>query len=110
MGSEVFNREGWEYILQKYDGYLPIRIKAIPEGTPVTINNVMMTVENTDPKCYWLTNYLETLLTHVWSASTTATLSREVKILFDQYLDWTADNKDMLAFQLHERFIYLKDR
>ena len=57
-----FNREGWEYILKEHGGKLPIIIKAVPEGMTVPNKNVLMTVVNTDPKCYWLTNYLETLL------------------------------------------------
>lgn len=60
-----FNREGWEYILNKHGGRLPIKIKAVPEGMTVPNKNVLMTVENTDPKCFWLTNYLETLLVQV---------------------------------------------
>ena len=46
-------------IFQAHNGYLPIRIKAVPEGTVVPYKNVLFTVENTDPKCYWLTNYFE---------------------------------------------------
>lgn len=61
-----------------------------------------MTIENTDDKCYWLTNYLETLLTHVWSSSTVATLSREVKILCKHYLEETSNIMDGLAFMLHD--------
>tara|TARA_B100000795_G_scaffold193152_1_gene147517 strand:- start:269 stop:742 length:474 start_codon:yes stop_codon:yes gene_type:complete len=61
-----FNREGWEYILNEHGGKLPVIIKAVPEGMTVPNKNVLMTVVNTDPKCYWLTNYLETLLVQVW--------------------------------------------
>jgi nicotinamide phosphoribosyltransferase len=50
LGDGMFNEEGWRYILEKHNGYLPIRIKAVPEGTPVRISNVLVTVENTDPK------------------------------------------------------------
>lgn len=46
-------------LFQKHGGYIPIRIKALPEGTVVPFKNVMFTVENTDPECYWLTNYFE---------------------------------------------------
>ena len=42
-----------------------MRIRAVPEGTPVPVLNVMMTIENTDPRCFWLPNYLETLLVQV---------------------------------------------
>jgi len=102
LGPNVFNREGWEYILKEYNGHLPLEIKAVPEGTPVDVGNVLMTVENTDPKCFWLSNFSETLLTHVWSASTVATLSREVKKLCKSYLGATSDNQAGLNFMLHD--------
>ena len=54
-------------------------IKAVPEGSVVPGHNVLMTIENTDPACYWLPNYLETLLVQVWYGSTVATQSREMK-------------------------------
>lgn len=44
---------------QKYDGHLPIEIKAVPEGYVIPRGNVLFTVENTDPECYWLTNWIE---------------------------------------------------
>ena len=50
--------------------------QACPEGLTVPVKNVLMTVVNTDPKCYWLTNYLETLLVQVWYPMTVATQSR----------------------------------
>jgi len=78
--DSIFNRDMWEHILAKHDGRLPVRIKAVQEGTPVPVGNVMMTVENTDEdNCWALTNHLETILTHVWYGSAVATLSREVK-------------------------------
>lgn len=108
FGSDtLFNRAGWEYILEEHDGVLPVRIRAVPEGTPVSLNNVMMTVENLDPKCFWLTNYLETLLTHVWYSSVVATLSHHVKTKIKAYLDDTCDydeatKKTILGFMLHD--------
>lgn len=97
-----FNREMWEHIWKAHKGYLPVRIRAVAEGTPVPINNVLMTVENTDPKCFALTNHLETLLSHVWGPSTVATLSYEVKKMLDFYLTETADDKNGLPFGLHD--------
>jgi len=84
-----FNREGWEYILKKHGGRLPIKIKAVPEGMTVPNKNVLMTVVNTDPKCFWLTNYLETLLVQVWYPMTVATQSREQKKILLSYFDKT---------------------
>ena len=102
LGQDIFNREGWQFILDEYDGRLPIEINAVPEGTPVDVGNVLMTVENTDDECYWLPNYLESLLLQVWFPSTVATLSAEVKKLANFYLDVTGSSKDNLDFMLHD--------
>ncbi|NBP70709.1 MAG: nicotinate phosphoribosyltransferase, partial [Cytophagia bacterium] len=74
----VFKRENFDYILKHHEGRLPVRIKAVPEGSVVPVKNVLLTIENTDPNCYWLTNFLETLLMQVWYPSTVATFSHEI--------------------------------
>jgi nicotinamide phosphoribosyltransferase len=101
VGAGIFNYDGWKYILDTYNGYLPIKIKAVPEGTPVTVSNVLMTIENTDPKCFWLTNYLETLLVQVWYPCTVATQSREAKKIILKYLKETGDPAGV-DFKLHD--------
>ncbi len=102
FGQPLFNVEGWEYIIREHDGRLPLRIKAVPEGTPVTVNNVLMTVENTDPKCWWLTNAMESFLTHVWYPSTVASLSYDVKRMIERYLVTTTGSTDGVDFMLHD--------
>ena len=102
IGEDIFNYDGWMYIADNLDGKLPIEIKAVSEGTPVEVGNVLMTVENTDKHCYWLPNYLESLLLQVWYPSTIATLSAEVRKLCIFYLDVTGSNKDNLDFMLHD--------
>ncbi|AFO71675.1 nicotinamide phosphoribosyltransferase [Caulobacter phage phiCbK] len=68
-----FNRDGWEIILNEYGGYLPLRIKAVPEGVMIPIRNALISVENLDPRLPWLTSYFETMiLRDVWTASTIA--------------------------------------
>lgn len=99
--DDCFNRKGWEYILEKYDGKLPVSIKAVPEGTLVNNHNVLMTIENTDPKCWWLTNYLETLLVQVWYPSTVATQSYYMKEIILRYLEKTGD-PSLVDFKLHD--------
>ena len=79
FGHDIVERSTWEYIIDKYDGHLPIRIKAVPEGSIVPTGNVLMTIENTDPKCASLTTFLETILLQVWYPITIATNSREIK-------------------------------
>ena len=88
--DDVFDKSKFQYILDKYDGKLPVRIKAVPEGTSVPTSNVLMTIENTDPECFWLTNFLETLLMQIWYPTTVATLSREVKKVITEYFEDTA--------------------
>ena len=73
--DDIFNREGWEYILNDCNGKLPVSIKAVPEGTQIPVGNVLYTIENTDPKVAWLTNHLETLLVQLWYPCTIATIS-----------------------------------
>jgi len=100
--GEPFNREGWEYIMEKYDGYLPVEIKAVPEGTVVGVHNVLATIINTDPKCYWLTSFLETaLLRAVWYPTTVATNSREIKKVILDALERTGTPGD-ISFKLHD--------
>ena len=74
--SVPFNEEGWRYILKEHNGHLPIKIKAIPEGTVLPTKNILFSVENTDPKCYWLVGYLETLLVQVRETQPNIQLNR----------------------------------
>lgn len=100
----VFKRENFEYILHTHGGRLPVKIKSVPEGSVVPVKNVLMTIENTDPNCFWLTNFLETLLMQVWYPSTVATLSHEIRKVVEHYFDLTADasSKAAIDFVLND--------
>lgn len=102
--GEPFNFEGWKYIVEKYDGYLPVKIRSLKEGTVVPTHSVMFTIENTDPKCAWLTSYLETpILRGLWYGSTVATISFLAKKIIYKYLIETADNPDSeIMFKLQD--------
>ena len=99
-----FNREGWQYILDTYDGYLPIEIEAIPEGTVIETSNALVQVVNTDPNCCWLTSYVETaLLQAVWYPTTVCTQSYMIKQLIENALIESADDPAFeLPFKLHD--------
>lgn len=98
-----FNEAGWRYIVDTYDGFLPIEIQAVPEGMVIPTHTPLVQVVNTDPNCAWLTSYIETaLLRAVWYPTTVATLSRECRSVIARYLTETADNTDGLAFKLHD--------
>lgn len=98
-----FNREGWEYILQKHNGYLPVEIEAIPEGTVIPTKNALVQIRNTDPNCAWVTCFIETaLLRAIWYPTTVATLSWNCKQLIRKYMLETAGHTDGLEFKLHD--------
>lgn len=98
-----FNEEGWRYIVENHQGRLPLRIQALPEGTVLPIHNALVQVVNTDPKCAWLTSFIETaLLRAVWYPTTVATQSFHCKKIIHQYMDKTCDNFDSLLFKLHD--------
>lgn len=100
--GEPFNRSGWEYILRVHKGFLPLVIRAVPEGTVVPVKNVLATVENTDPECFWLTTYLETaLLRAVWYGTTVASQSWTIKQVIADYLEKTGD-PSLIDFKLHD--------
>jgi len=100
--GEPFNRAGWQYILDKHNGYLPVVIRAVPEGTVVPVKNVLATIENTDPECFWLTTWLETaLLRAVWYGTTVATQSWSIKQVIKDFLEKTGD-PTTIDFKLHD--------
>lgn len=101
MGANSFNRAGWEYILDVHSGKLPLEICAVPEGISVPNSNVLMTVVNTDPKCYWLTNYIETLLVQTWYPSTVCTLSKANRRIILNALTKTG-TPGLIDFKLHD--------
>jgi len=84
-------------------GYLPIVIKAVPEGSKVPIGIPVLTIINTKPDFFWLVNYLESVLsTCLWKPCTSATIAYEYKRLVSDYADKTCTNKDHLPFQCHD--------
>jgi nicotinamide phosphoribosyltransferase len=84
-------------------GFLPLSIKALPEGTLVPLRVPTMTIENTDPRFFWLTNFIESLAScEIWQATTSATIAREYRKLLDGYSMETVGNTDFVQFQGHD--------
>jgi len=101
MGPGLFNEKGFEHIVNDHGGYFPVSIKAVPEGSKVPFHNALMTVENTCPDCYWVTNFIETLLVQVWYPMTVATLSYEMKKVILNSLERSGD-PSLIDFKLHD--------
>lgn len=84
-------------------GYLPIEIKALPEGSKVPMRVPCLTIVNTLPEFYWLTNFLESLLSAViWQPCTSATIAHEYRKLLDKYAEETGMPLDFVQWQGHD--------
>ncbi len=104
LHGEPFNREGWLRLVDTHGGRLPLRIRAVPEGSVVPAHHVLATVENTDPEFFWLTSYLETeLLRAIWYPTTVATVSAAAKATLLRYLEANSDDPaGQIGFKLHD--------
>jgi nicotinamide phosphoribosyltransferase len=102
LHGEPFNRAGWDYILNVHGGKLPVEIKSVDEGSVMPLKNVLVSIVNTDPKCYWLTSFLETaLLRAIWYPTTVASNSYHSKGIILNHLERTGD-PSLINFKLHD--------
>jgi nicotinamide phosphoribosyltransferase len=98
-----FNRAGWDFIAQDCQGRLPIKIKAVPEGTVVPTHQVLLTMESTRPEAFWLVSWLETMVLRVWYPITVATQSWHLRQEIWRALQLTADRPEAeIDFKLHD--------
>jgi hypothetical protein len=93
-----FNREGWMHIVTAHQGRLPVRICAVPEGSVVPNLNVLVTIENTDPACFWLTSFLETVLMRVWYP--VAAVEKELQALYSIATELASPTADVIALPM----------
>lgn len=106
FGFDCFDDTMWNYILNNHNGRLPLEIKAIPEGTPISVRNIILSIRNTDKKCASLTNITETLLMKLWATNTVATYGRMMKTLMLKYHNITSDLPKELVDFMHHDFGY----
>jgi len=84
-------------------GFLPLKIKAVKEGTKIPIRVPMLTIENTIPEFFWLTNYIETLFScQVWQPITSATIANKFRSILDFYAERTGGDMGFVQFQGHD--------
>lgn len=84
-------------------GYLPLKVDIIPEGTLVPVKVPVMTIENTHPDFFWLTNYFETLIScGTWQYITSATIAAEYRTIGLNFAEETCDDDSHLDFQFHD--------
>lgn len=105
LGSYIgMTSKDLQHFSDLYDlGYLPVEIKALPEGSVVDLQTPLITVTNTHEDYAWLTNYLETLLSsEMWKPITVATLAREMAKVRDAAWDKTVVDHTFKQFALHD--------
>lgn len=101
--GEPFNEAGWRDIVDRLGGRLPLRIRAVPEGTVVPTHQALVTIESTDPAACWVPSYFETLLLRLWYPVTVATISWHAKQTLRRFLERTSDDPlAQLPFKLHD--------
>ena len=98
--EEVYTK----HLIQLHNlGYLPIKIEALPEGTLAPMRCPIMTIQNTEPEFFWLTNFLETILsTTIWQPITSATLAYQYRKVLDDYAIKTTGSTAGVEFQGHD--------
>lgn len=83
-------------------GFLPIRVKSMPEGTRINMKIPLFTVMSTFPEFFWVTNYLETIMSNMtWKTATNATIAAEYRKLADAYAIKTGFDLNLVQFQCH---------
>ena len=84
-------------------GYLPLAIRALPEGTKVPLRIPSVVLYNTDKKFFWLTNYFETLLSNIlWGPCTSATTASAMRKVLDGWAMKTVGNTGFVDWQGHD--------
>lgn len=98
------NKVGIAHIEALHDlGYIPMVLKALPEGVSVPIRVPMFTMYNTKPEFFWLTNYFETLLsTTVWMPCNSATIAKQYRHILDHYAAETSSVPEFVDWQGHD--------
>jgi nicotinamide phosphoribosyltransferase len=84
-------------------GYIPLEFKALPEGTRVPLRVPMLTVENTHPDFFWLTNYFETILSaELWMPMTSATVASRIRSMLNDFALKTTGTTEGVGFSGHD--------
>ena len=95
-----FPRAEWEAIRDL--GYLPLVVRAVPEGTVVPVGLPIMNVENTVDGFAWLPAYIETWAQDiVWVMSIIASKMRWLRKQVDTFTANTGTDHDYGEYMIH---------
>jgi nicotinamide phosphoribosyltransferase len=109
MKRELSMYLGTDYDVSHFEflhdlGYLPIEVKALPEGSLVPMKVPVLTIYNTHPDFYWITNYLETIISNLlWKPMTSATIAHEYRKVLTKWQEKTdAERGWFIDWQGHD--------
>lgn len=103
FGRKLFARKDYEKVVNEYNGYLPLIIRIVPEGTVIRGSMPIYTVTVLDPDLYWMSAAFETPIQRaVWYPTTIATRDYNIKQIIKEYYEKTGANMQMLSFSLHD--------
>jgi nicotinamide phosphoribosyltransferase len=98
-----FNRDNWLGILRDHNGFLPVEIEAVAEGSVVPVRNALAQIINTDPKYYWVPAFIETALQRaIWYPTTVGTVAWRAKQQIRDIAVATSDNENIIRRVLHD--------
>lgn len=101
--GEPFERAGWEKVLNEYGGFLPVTIRAVPEGTRLPSLNIIASCECDDPDLFWLSSNLETNMQRgIWYPTTIASNDYKNWMALKRYAKITSADDSLVPFQLHD--------
>lgn len=101
LGSDL---PSYKHIEDLHDlGYLPIEIKALKEGSSVKMKVPVLTIVNTLPEYFWLTNFIESLMSAIiWQPCTSATIAKEYRKILNEFAEKTGMPKEFIQWQGHD--------
>ncbi len=103
LHGEPFSRQPWEYMIDRYNGYFPVTVEAVPEGRPVRSGNAIVTIQCVDSELFWLSSYLETAIQRaIWYPTTIASLDYDIKKEIAHFYRLSGADINMLPFALHD--------
>ena len=84
-------------------GYLPVRVKSLPEGSRVKMKTPVLTIKNTHKDFSWVVNFLETAISQItWPTMTTATIAAEYRRILTKWAKITGTPLEAIDWQAHD--------
>ena len=103
FGRTLFSRSSWEKVVNVYDGFLPLIIRAMPEGSKIRGGDPIYSVTCLDPDLFWMSAYFETVIQRgIWYPTTVASMDYDIKQEIKRFYRISGADMELLPFALHD--------